>query len=308
MFRLPPSSCIFSSSSLACLLSGALLGGAAVGLAVLVPGIRRGNRRGTKAPRPPPGDRTRIGILGGSGPEAGADLFGKVLKQHRAKLGAAYKTDQDGPDVVLSSCPGIGGPRGKADIVPGSPSYERTWRAMRVAVLELAPMVDRFCVVCNQLHCFEPLIRDLLSSNGHDPAMFVSIIAATSEHCKELGPAKGSMIIFGGPVTCDLAGLSTYRPVAEALPGAVVHVTSAQSDALFAMISEVKGDGPTASASRKFEALLRDVEADGVKTAVLACTELPLMSVDALCAAEGRSPPNVSLVDPTELLAAALLS
>ena len=194
-----------------------------------------------------------------------------------------------------------------ADVLPGSASYVRTWRAMRAAVLELAPMVDRFCVACNQLHCFEPLIRDLLASNGHDPAMFVSIIAATAAYCEGLEPGKESMIIFGGPVTCDLAGVSTYRRVAEALPGAVVHVTGSQSDALDGMISEVKRDGPTPSSVRKFEALLREVEANGVQTAVLACTELPLMSVEALCAAEGRPVPKVRLVDPTQLLAAALL-
>jgi hypothetical protein len=186
---------------------------------------------------------------------------------------------------------------------------------MRAAVLEMAPMVDRFCVACNQLHCFEPLLRDLLESNGHDPAMFVSMVSATERHCcvvqGRLAPAsgEGSLVIFGGPVTCDLAGVSTYRRLAEgALRGAVVHVTDAQSDALSCIISQVKKAGPTTSAVRKFEALLRQAEASGVRTAVLACSELPLMSVEALCAAEGRAVPDVCLVDPTQLLAASLLS
>ena len=55
--------------------------------------------------------KPRVGIIGGSGPEAGADLFLKLQAAHRARLGAAYATDRDALDVLLWSVSGVGGPR-----------------------------------------------------------------------------------------------------------------------------------------------------------------------------------------------------
>lgn len=60
--------------------------------------------------------------------------------------------------------------------------------------------------------------------------------------------------------------------------------------------------------TRQFEGLLTELHTAGVEAAVLACTELPLVRVEALCQAEGRAAPSVSLIDPTELLATALLA
>lgn len=183
----------------------------------------------------------RIGIIGGSGPEAGMDLFGKVLRIHRARLGARYKTDRDAPDVLLVQASGIGGPRGPADVVPGSPHYESSWTALVEAITELAPRVDCFCVGCNQLHCFEPQIRRLLETLGEPADKFVSMVAATTAHCQKLRPA--SLAICGGPVTTDLAGSSPYRPLAAAMAEAVHPLPAAQCEALKALITRVKQEG-----------------------------------------------------------------
>ena len=51
-----------------------------------------------------------LGIIGGSGPEAGADLFHKVLAVHRRKLGSFYTSDRDAPNLLLSSVADLGGP------------------------------------------------------------------------------------------------------------------------------------------------------------------------------------------------------
>lgn len=46
--------------------------------------------------------RRSIGILSGSGPEAGVDLWGKILAANRALLGSAYRGDIDAPRVQLA--------------------------------------------------------------------------------------------------------------------------------------------------------------------------------------------------------------
>lgn len=204
----------------------------------------------SRVPRRRTSKKLRVGILGGSGPEAGADLLLKVIHENRNALGAAYLTDRDGPDVVLISCSGIGGPRGPDDVVPGSPHYERSWVALSEAVLELAPMVDRFVVACNTLHMFEAQVRELLARHGYEASMLVSMVAATSAHCRALG--LNSLAIWGGPVTCDLRGLSAYRPMAEALGDAIVPPSDEQRDRLYGIIRGVKRDGPTEKAAREF--------------------------------------------------------
>jgi catechol 2,3-dioxygenase-like lactoylglutathione lyase family enzyme len=74
---------------------------------------------GGEAEHPPPTAaaarsraKPRLGIIGGSGPDAGADLFAKVLGCHRERLGASYAGDEDAPDIVLLQASGIGGGRG----------------------------------------------------------------------------------------------------------------------------------------------------------------------------------------------------
>ena len=78
------------------------------------------------APTPSAAGVGRIGIIGGSGPEAGVDLFVKVLSAHRAKLGAAYTGDASAPNILLTQVSAIGGG-----------SAEEKWAALSSAVLEV---------------------------------------------------------------------------------------------------------------------------------------------------------------------------
>jgi len=256
---------------------------------------------------PQRGQRPRIGILGGSGPEASHDLLGKVLRINRELLGPAYENDQDGPDVVLLSCPGIGGPRGHAELVPGNPHYERTWVAMSKAIRELAPMVDCFCICCNQLHCFDAQILHLLTQSGEAPEKFVSMIDATTDHCQSLG--LSSLCIFGNIVTTDLKGMSPYSKMVGSMGNCVKQLSEEQRHLLKDLISDVKKHGPGSTRiASTFDGLLQDMHAAGTQGIVLACTELPLIPVPGICRAQHRKPPDIQLIDPTELLATALLT
>ena len=250
---------------------------------------------------PTPTPCTRIGILGGSGPEAGGDLFRKVLAAHRAALGAGYRGDMDAPDILLSQVSGIG----------GGTMAER-WPPLAAAVVEIAPLVCCFSVACNALHRFEPDIRQLLTQLGEPPAKFVSMTAATTAHCQWAGPA--SIALLGGEAVMEMqpGGSSPYLSLAAAMGQATIWpLNVVQRGRLAAVILAVKADGapaPDEPVTRELEALLRELEAASVEAVVLACTELPLVPVGALCAGEGRPPPAVQLVDPAELLAASCLS
>eukprot|EP01051_Picozoa_sp_SAG22_P007272 SAG22_NODE_506_length_9643_cov_5.853206_2_plen_307_part_00 len=277
---------------------GALCAGGSTAMATSRPAGQR-----TRGRSGGPRAKTRIGILGGSGPEAGADLFVKILHAHRRKVGAGgYTTDRDAPDIWLASESSIGGPHSAAeDILPGSPGHEPLWTALSTAIVDLAPQVDCFCVCCNQLHTFEGRIRGLLAGIGEPAGKFVSIIEVTTAHCKKLAPA--SLAIFGNTVTTDLSGPSPYKQLAASMgPAVVKHLSKEHRACLSELIADVKLQGVPGGGGEvtaKMALLLGDMKRDGVEAVVLACTELPMISMRT---------PGVSLIDPTELLAAELLS
>eukprot|EP01043_Picozoa_sp_COSAG02_P066216 COSAG02_NODE_10230_length_1990_cov_4.188789_2_plen_263_part_00 len=194
----------------------------------------------------------RIGIIGGSGPDAGADLFMKVLAIRRAKLGDEYRGDASAPNMLLSQVAAIGG--GSAD---------EKWRALSAAIVELAPLVACFSVACNALHGHESKIRTLLVRHGQPPERFVSMTAATAVHCTRLAPSK--LVVLGGEVVMDVFGESPYRSLGESLGANVVSqdiLGLEQREALWEVIQSVKlhGNGMPESIVRSFESLLRSLD------------------------------------------------
>ena len=52
--------------------------------------------------------RPTLGIITGSGPEAGIDLWAKVLRKNMAAFGQDFRGDLDAPRVVVASEPELG--------------------------------------------------------------------------------------------------------------------------------------------------------------------------------------------------------
>jgi aspartate/glutamate racemase len=137
----------------------------------------------------------KIGIISGSGPDAGVNVLQKLLvadKQCKVKLGeegfgSGYTGDKDAPNVLLAQCPDIGGPHGFWDLFDeGSDDYKRLWGGFTDTITMLANAgVDCLCVPCNTLHILEPKLRawismqDFRSSRSGGPPAFVSMIDAS---------------------------------------------------------------------------------------------------------------------------------
>ena len=64
-------------------------------------------------------------LISGAGPQAGGDLYFKVIQAYALSRGAMFKTDRDAPYVSLINEPGIGGPRDASDLDPGSAKREK---------------------------------------------------------------------------------------------------------------------------------------------------------------------------------------
>ena len=222
-----------------------------------------------------PPARQRIGILAGSGPEAGIDLWAKVLGATRRLLGERYGGDLDAPEVLIHSVPALGL---SMELEPNDPVV---WKVLREAAQALAPRVDAFAIACNTLNHYEAPLRALGL-----PARFVSVQVEVRRLVSERGLER--IALLGSRPVMALGAWSAYRD----LPQVVEVEVPADPDALHQVIYDVKARGGQApDIVSRFEAMLGELSAP---VALLACTELPLVPV-SVAAPE--------LVDVTELLA-----
>ena len=265
-----------------------------------------------------------IGIIGGSGPEAGADLFGKVLALHRTKLGHSYRSDRDAPNIVLMSVADLGGPRTSIDLEPGNSegTYDASLTALIETVRTMLPLVDVFSLACNTLHTMEPQLLESISNAGRDPSVFCSMVGATIRACKSrLETArskrqKTKISILGGPATLDLSknSRSSYKRLLEELGEDAFYVLPHSAICILqTIIWQIKdlGRPPTSGAALEaYKDLVKELATEhGVSICVLACTELPLIDIRSGNAENCLPDENTVLefIDPTEVVASALL-
>jgi len=258
-----------------------------------------------------PPRKGRIGIIGGSGPEAGLDLFKKVLAANRQHLGDGYRGDCDGPNVVVSSNPSMAGPHGTFDMVPCLDREGPLWPALEAVVTQLAPQVDYFCICCNTLHFIAPPMLAMMKERGIK-ARFVSIVDAVGVYCRKHGIA--SVRVLGSLVSTDCGpnGMSPYKSLEDQGIALGVHEPE-QQELQQQTINMIKRCGPENTEAHKMMQSIVDVAASTpIETGeqetcypqglLLACTEMPLVK-NVL-----QAPPNVQLLDPTLILAEYLVA
>ena len=227
-----------------------------------------------------PRTRRRIGIIAGSGPEAGIDLWTKVLAANRARFGESYAGDVDAPDVTVVSLPMLG----------HSMELDRNdaivWSSLREALQRIEGQVDLFAIACNTLHHYEPDILAL----GLRPR-FVSAVAAAIRFVRRNRLA--SVALLGSRPVMELGAWSPYAPLRAHARVEVPEDTAALHDLIYAV---KEAGGRTPELDRRFAGIVAGI---GPEVCLLACTELPLLQ--PAC-------PGKRLVDVTALLAADLVA
>ena len=114
--------------------------------------------------------RAALGIVTGSGPEAGLDLWQKLLAANRVALGDGFRGDIDAPSVIALSDPGLGL---SMDLAA---NRDVVWQSLSRCCRKIALQVDCFAIACNTLHAFQPDIEALGL-----PSRFVSLVDTAVE-------------------------------------------------------------------------------------------------------------------------------
>ena len=225
-------------------------------------------------------EKKTIGILGGMGPLATADLFQKIVLLTKAD------TDRDHIRVYIDSNANI--PDRTAAILSGG---EDPVPEMASALRHLeACGADCIIMPCNTAHYFLPRLQAMTE------IPFLSILTAAAEACKAQFPGKTvGILATRGTLAADLY----QKALAQAGVPYLIPDAPAQ-DALMRVIYDgVKaGKGPD-SYRADFLTVLEGMSAGGAEVFLLGCTELPL-AAEAL---------NIALptVDPTSELAMAAI-
>ena len=219
-----------------------------------------------------------IGILGGMGPLATADLFQKIVLLTKAD------TDREHIRVYIDSNANI--PDRTAAILSGG---EDPVPEMASALRHLeACGADCIIMPCNTAHYFLPRLQAMTK------IPFLSILTAAAEACKAQFPGKTVGILA---TRGTLAANLYQEALAQAGVPYLVPDAPAQ-DALMRVIYDgVKAGKDPDSYRADFLTVLEQMSAGGAEVFLLGCTELPL-AAEAL---------NIALptVDPTAELAKA---
>jgi aspartate racemase len=202
-------------------------------------------------------NKGRIGIISGSGPEAGIDLWKKILDANRRLLGPRFHGDLEAPDVTIYSIPELG----------LSMDLERNedlvWTYLESNIRELAHRADIICVACNTLHYFsERIVRLKL------PVKFVSVVDSVADYVKQNRIYK--LAILGVCSVVELGKWSPYNTLQS-----LVQIERPDCRKIEEIVFRIKQSGSNdPSVKAALRSILIGLESE---TALLACTELSLV-------------------------------
>ena len=217
-----------------------------------------------------------IGILGGMGPLATADLFRKITLLTEAEGDNAHirvyiDSNSHIPDRTAAIL------RGGTDPVPEMLSALRHLEACGA---------DCIIMPCNTAHYFLPRLQSLTK------IPFLSMLEATAKACALRYPGKTAGIL----ATRGTLETGLYTQALEAQGVESLMPDEAGRDALMAAIYDgVKGGRDLEELRQPVEALLARMARDGADYFILGCTELPIVQQELALAGE--------FIDPTAELA-----
>ena len=222
------------------------------------------------------GEKKSIGILGGMGPLATADLFQKIVQLTQAA------TDRDHIRIYIDDHAQI--PDRTAAILDGG---EDPLPYMEESVRKLTGCgADCIIMPCNTAHFFLPALRKKA------PVPILSMLTATEEAAKRAFEGKTAAIL----ATRGTLAAKLYQTEFEKAGLSFLVPDETEQEKLMRVIYDgVKAGAPPTAYEEDLNAVLSSLTEKGTDFFVLGCTELPIAAKTLQ-----ETPP---CIDPTEELA-----
>jgi len=222
-----------------------------------------------------------IGILGGMGPLATADLFRKIVTMTKAGC------DNDHIRIYIDDNASI--PDRTAAILSGG----KDPTPIMADSLKKLESCGADCIImpCNTAHYFLPRLQAMTE------VPFLSMLEATAKTCAKTFPGKTAAIL----ATKGTLATGLYEEALKAQGVAYLVPDADEQDALMRVIYEgVKADAAPEAYRADMEGVMETLAARGADYFILGCTELPV-AADLL----GLTQP---MIDPTTELAKAAIT
>lgn len=221
-----------------------------------------------------------MGILGGMGPLATADLFRKIVTMTKAGC------DNDHIRIYIDDNSAI--PDRTAAILSGGkdPVEEMSDSLKKL----IACGAQCILMPCNTAHYFLPRLQ------AQTDVPFISMLEATAKACAEQFPGKTAAIL----ATKGTLATGLYEKALQAQDVSYLVPDKVEQDALMRVIYDgVKADADPEDYRRDMETVMQRLTDKGADYFILGCTELPL-------AAQLLHLPQ-AMIDPTAELAKAAI-
>lgn len=221
-----------------------------------------------------------IGVLGGMGPEATADLFYKIIRATPAAQ------DQDHLRVIIDCNPAIPD-RTRYLLGTGPDPFPELLKTAH----NLVGAGASFLVIpCNTAHYFHRTLQKAVS------VPILHIMEETAAHIRRVHPevSKAGLLASTGTTRTGL-----YPAALRAVGVEVLSPQQAGQDAVMQAIYQVKA-GRHAQARELSLGAVQELLAQGAELIILGCTELPLIL--------GPDQVACPVVDPTQVLAQAAVA
>jgi aspartate racemase len=223
--------------------------------------------------------RKKIGIITGSGPEAGIDLWQKTLDINKKILKENFRGDLDAPNVTIYSIPELG------YSMELEKNYTKVWDILQKAIKNICKKVDYFAIACNTLNLYSTKIEQIYLKHK-----FISTYDVVKEFIIENNLEK--VCIVGALPVIQMEKYSVFEPLKNSYE---IEVPK-DFQKVHQLIYDVKKyGGDNHKVIDGFRHIIFDIES---KNVFLACTELPLINFT-------HSEKN--LIDVTSLLAKKLV-
>ena len=197
-----------------------------------------------------------IGILGGMGPEATAELYLRIIRIFQQECQAKY--DNDFPEIVILNLP-------LPDVVE-NPKEERVVERMLVAgVKKLETAGAEFVAIpCNTVTYFLSAMQEAVS------IPILSILEETVKEVQKLG--IGKVGIVGTEMTISK---NIYGKVLENVK--LITPSVAEQKAITGIIMNILAGNKCRDDQQRLEKITKDLKSQGAEKVILGCTELPLL-------------------------------
>lgn len=200
-------------------------------------------------------NKGRIGIIAGAGPEAGLDLFSKILVHNKSNFSNDYLGDVCAPEILLYSIPELGY---AIDIVENE---EKLWITLEKSLDFLDGKVDIVCIACNVLHYF--LSRINIEKYSFEIISVIDIVQEILDKYDSVAMLSIRKVIDFGK----------HSPFSQLVGKNNIEVPDFNK--IDELIKYIKINGvEDGIASLMFNQILTEIKS---KYLILACTELPLL-------------------------------